>query len=83
MIGTSDPRAGDLLLTISASTPRPVQIAFAAMPSAAALRRAIDERIAADGWFDDVHGTPAYRRHLTRYFAESIRAELAGTGADA
>jgi hypothetical protein len=25
-----------------------------------------------------VHGSPAYRRHLTHHYAEQIRAELAG-----
>ncbi len=47
------------------------------------LRRAIDARIPADGYFDDVHGSAAYKRHLTYYFAEQIRAELAQSGADA
>ncbi len=28
-------------------------------------------------WFDDVHGSAAYKRHLTYYYAEQIRAELA------
>ena len=30
-----------------------------------------------DAYVDDVHGCPAWRRHLTRRFAEEIRAELA------
>jgi hypothetical protein len=41
------------------------------------LRRVLDERIPADGYFDDVHGSAAYKRHLTYYFCEQIRAELA------
>ena len=73
----------DLLLTITAATPRPVQIRFARMPSAVALRRAIDARIPADGYFNDVHGSADYKHHLTYYFAEQIRAELAQPGADA
>ena len=72
---------GDLLLTITAATPRPVQLRFARVPSAEELRRAIDERIPADGYFDDVHGSAAYKRHLTYHFAEQIRAELARSGA--
>ena len=31
-----------------------------------------------NGYFDDVHGSAAYKRHLTYYFAEQIRAELVG-----
>jgi CO/xanthine dehydrogenase FAD-binding subunit len=77
IVGTQDKSAHDMLLTITAATPRPVQIRFAAVPSAEALRRAIDERIPADGYFDDVHGSAAYKHHLTRHFAEQIRADLA------
>ena len=63
------------------SDARPVQLRFKHAPSAIELRRTIDERIPADGYFDDVHGSAAYKRHLTRYFAEQIRAELAQPGA--
>jgi CO/xanthine dehydrogenase FAD-binding subunit len=54
-----------------------VQLRFAQPPSAAELRHAIDAHIPADGYFDDVHGSAAYKRHLTYHFAEQIRAELA------
>ncbi len=64
-------------LTITAATPRPIQIHFAAVPTAEALRRAIDERIPTGGYFEDVHGSAAYKRHLTNHFSEQIRAELA------
>jgi CO/xanthine dehydrogenase FAD-binding subunit len=77
LIGTRDDTAGDLLLTITAATPRPVQLYFKRAPSAEALRRTIAERIPNDGYFEDVHGTPAYKRHLTHHFAEQIRSELA------
>jgi len=83
LIGTSDPVRQDLLLTITAATPRPVQLRFDTTPSAKALGDAIDARIPADGYFEDVHGSAAYKRHLTRYFAEQIRAELAQPGAKA
>jgi CO/xanthine dehydrogenase FAD-binding subunit len=77
LIGTSDPQRGDLLLTITAATPRPVQLWFDEAPFAEALRQAIDARIPVDGYFADVHGSAAYKRHLTHHFAEQIRAELA------
>jgi CO/xanthine dehydrogenase FAD-binding subunit len=76
VIGTQDRASGKLLITITAATPRPVQLSFGQMPSAIDMRRAIDAKILADGYFDDVHGSPAYKRHLTLYFAEQIRAEL-------
>ena len=53
-----------------------MQIKFDRGPTAAELRHAIDEAVPADGYFDDVHGSPAYRRRLTYYYAEQIRAEL-------
>ena len=83
VIGTQDRASGDLLITITAVTPRPVQLGFGQMPSAIDMRRAIDAKIPADGYFDDVHGSPAYKRHLTYYFAEQIRAELAQPGSGA
>jgi CO/xanthine dehydrogenase FAD-binding subunit len=81
LIGTRG--KGDFLLTVTAATPRPVQLRFKRMPSAVELRRAIDARIPADGYFNDVHGSTDYKRHLTYYFAEQIRAELAQSGAGA
>src|SRR5882724_9198480 len=73
VIGTQTKDADDFLLTITAATPRPIQIRFEHMPSAAELRRAIDESIPAEGYFDDVHGSAAYKRHLAYYFTEQIR----------
>ena len=81
LIGTRSADADDLLLTVTAATPRPVQIRFDRAPSSEELRHAIDARIPAEGYFDDVHGSPAYRRRLTYYYAEQIRAELANSGA--
>lgn len=77
IIGTAGDRGKDFLLTITASTPRPVQLRFDKTPSAAALRHAIDEHLPAGGYFADVHGSAPYKRHLTYHFAEQIRAELA------
>ena len=83
LVGTTDRTRGALLITITAATPRPVQLHFAQPPSATELRRAIDAKIPADGYFDDVHGSAPYKRHLTAYFAEQIRAELACPGSEA
>lgn len=83
LIGTQAPGRNDLLLTITAATPRPVQLYFPAVPDAGALQQAIRGKVADDGFFDDVNGTPAYKRHLTYQFAEQIRAELGTAGAAA
>ena len=42
----------------------------------------LDAAIPDADYFDDVHGAAHYKRHLTYYFAEQIRAEL-GQGAEA
>jgi len=67
----------DFLLTISAATLRPVHLRFARTPNAAELHQAIDQRLPPDAWFHDVHGSAPYKRHVTFYLAEQIRAELA------
>jgi CO/xanthine dehydrogenase FAD-binding subunit len=76
LIGTRTAGADDLLLTVTAATPRPVQLRFDRAPSADELRRALDAAIPTGGYFSDVHGSPAYRRRVTYYYAEQIRAEL-------
>ena len=81
LIGTLSPSDPRFALTITASTPRPEQLEFPSLPSAAALRAAIEARIAPQNYFDDVHGTPAWRRHMTLHLAEQIRRELSGEAA--
>ena len=80
LIGTRSAAGDDLLLTVTAATARPVQLRLDRAPSADELRHAIDRQIANGDYFTDVHGSPAYRRRLTYYYAEQIRAELAGAG---
>ena len=83
LIGTRGGAEEDLRITITAATPRPVQLHFARPPSAEELRHAIDAAIPPDAYFDDVHGSGPYKRHLTHHFAEQIRAELtAAAGAE-
>ncbi len=76
LIGTL-PAAGGLVLTVTASTRRPVRLAFADMPGAAELSTRLAEAIPDALYYDDVHGRPDWRRHLTFDFAEEIRQELA------
>jgi CO/xanthine dehydrogenase FAD-binding subunit len=76
LIGTSCPAHGEFLLTITAATLRPVQLRFEATPAAEELRRAIDDAVPFSLYLDDVHGSPAHRKHLTHYFGEQIRSEL-------
>lgn len=77
LIGTRSRAGGDFRLTITASTPWPVHLQFGTLPTARALRQAIDEHLGEDGWFEDPNGSAAYKRHLTYHHAEEIRVELA------
>ncbi len=77
LVGTVLPQGGAFTLTVTAATPKPVQIVFPELPDASALRERLLAEIPDDGYFDDVHGSPQYRKHITHYHAEQIRAELA------
>ena len=79
LVGTQDHDTGEVLLTITAATTHPVCLTFDGLPGPGDLAERIDA-IDEAAWFDDANGTPAHRRHLTRHFAEEIRAELAGDG---
>ena len=78
LVGTQTKGSDDFLLTVTAATAKPVQLHFDRVPSSGALHRAIDAAVHDGDWFDDVHGSAPYKRHLTYYYAEQIRAELAG-----
>ena len=79
LIGTLDPPTGEFVLTVTASTPRPMKFSFNALPSADELRARIEREIPPSGYYDDIHGLPAWRRHMTLHFAQEIRDELART----
>lgn len=76
IIGTRSAEEGKFLFTITAATVRPLQLSFPAVPPADELKRAIDDAVPFSVYLDDVHGSPAHRKHLTYYFAEQIRREL-------
>lgn len=77
VIGTSDPLDGSFALTVTAATTRPFRFWFALPPTADGLREAIDTAVRPDEWFDDIHGLPDWRRHMSLRLAEEIRRELA------
>jgi CO/xanthine dehydrogenase FAD-binding subunit len=78
LIGTVSPNDGAFALTVTASTPRPIRLSFPTMPTHGALRERLEAEI--QHYYDDVHGAPAWRRHMTLQFAEEISRELAGEG---
>jgi CO/xanthine dehydrogenase FAD-binding subunit len=69
---------GDLALTVTASTVRPVRLSFAGMPEPSELREAILHGIPDELYHNDVHGKPPWRKHMTLRLAEEIRDELQG-----
>jgi CO/xanthine dehydrogenase FAD-binding subunit len=69
---------GALALTVTASTVRPIQLSFAQMPSAKQLHAAILQQIPDAIYHTDIHGKPAWRKHMTLRLAEEIRTELQG-----
>ncbi|GGV43999.1 FAD-binding molybdopterin dehydrogenase [Kitasatospora herbaricolor] len=74
--GREVPPRGTFTLTVTASSVRPVQLRFPLAPNAEAVREAVEYAIRPDEYFDDIHGLPAWRRHMTFRFAEEIRREL-------
>jgi hypothetical protein len=77
LIGRLDPDE-TLVLTVTASTKRPVQLRFGAAdhPDPADLEAALEAAIAPELYHDDIHGLPQWRRDMTYRLAEEIRAEL-------
>jgi CO/xanthine dehydrogenase FAD-binding subunit len=71
---------GAFTLIVTASTPRPIRFSFPSVPPSAILRDTLEANIPQERYYNDIHGAPAWRRHMTLQFAEEIRSELAGTG---
>jgi CO/xanthine dehydrogenase FAD-binding subunit len=75
LIGTTDTE-GVFVLTVTASTVRPIKLSFAATPEKEELRESILQRVPDTLYHTDVHGKPMWRKHMTLRLAEQIRAEL-------
>jgi CO/xanthine dehydrogenase FAD-binding subunit len=70
---------GALVLTVTGSTKRPIQLSFAGIPRPDELRDTIEQRIPDMLYHDDIHGKPVWRKHMTLKLAEEIRRELQGS----
>jgi CO/xanthine dehydrogenase FAD-binding subunit len=75
LIGTLS-SAGLFTLTVTASTRRPIRLSFAAIPGESEMNDRLAAEIPASLYYDDIHGQPDWRRHMTFEFAEEIRREL-------
>ena len=78
VIGTRDPATSAFALTVTGSTCRPVRLSFDVPPDADTMRTRLDAAIPSSLWFDDVHGDPHWRRHVTLHLADEVRRELNG-----
>ena len=66
------------VLVVTAATPRPFVLRFPSVPRAEVLAEALG---AHDDWYDDPHGSPAWRRAVSTRFAHELRDEAASTTA--
>ncbi|MFB6420388.1 MULTISPECIES: FAD binding domain-containing protein [Bradyrhizobium] len=79
LVGSLD-TDGTLVLTITASTVRPIQLLFHKVPDASALRAALMQQITDELYHTDIHGQPLWRKHMTLRLGEEIRGELLAGG---
>ena len=80
VIGTRDAN-GQIALTVTAATRRPIRVALPGGTDPAALSALVDTAIASADYYDDIHGRPDWRRHMTHIFAAEVFAELSGPAA--
>jgi CO/xanthine dehydrogenase FAD-binding subunit len=64
------------VVTVTASTPRPVKLRFPARPMPAEVEAALDA--AEPQWLDDVHGSAPWRAAMTRRLIAEVLEELGG-----
>ncbi|KTR51873.1 FAD binding domain-containing protein [Curtobacterium oceanosedimentum] len=68
--------ADGFVLVVTGGTPRPLVLRWDAVPTA----DEVDTVLAAhDDWYDDPHGSPAWRRAVSRRFAAELVAEAEGS----
>ena len=67
---------GSFVLSVTASTVRPYVLRFPTLPTDAALGRELAMQIPDSAWYDDPHGAPDWRRHISESSAREIVEEL-------
>ena len=76
LIGAAEAGSGRFSLTVTAATRRPVKLRFEGLPDEEAMHSALAAAVPRALYFDDVHGHPDWRRHMTYVLAGEILAEL-------
>lgn len=77
VIGTAHASAR-LSLTVTGATPRPVRLEFETLPDDQDIVQRLAQELPFESYYDDVHGTPDWRQHMTREFALEIARDLRG-----
>jgi len=67
---------GQTVVTVTASTPRPVFLRFPAPPSSAEALARLD--VVDPGYLDDVHGNATWRAAMTRRLVTEVLGEVSG-----
>ncbi|WP_072807416.1 FAD binding domain-containing protein [Rhodococcoides yunnanense] len=75
VIGRLD-RDGRFVVTVSASTVRPYVVRFDSPPRSVELRAALNAAIPDSAWYDDPHGAPDWREHISIRSALQVLEEL-------
>jgi CO/xanthine dehydrogenase FAD-binding subunit len=73
--------AGTTVVTVTASTPRPVRLGFPAPPAPAEVEAMLDStgpNGTGPQYLDDVHGSALWREAMTRRLVTEVLGELAG-----
>jgi CO/xanthine dehydrogenase FAD-binding subunit len=76
LIGSISAKGG-LDLTVTAATRRPLRISFDRLPGEAELNARVAAEIPDTLYYNDIHGRPDWRKHMTFEFSREIRRELA------
>ena len=72
----ADDGAG-FVLVVTGGVPRPLVLRWDTVPTAAAVDAVLAGH---DDWYDDPHGSPTWRRGVSRRFAAELVAEAGATG---
>ncbi|HXC84936.1 MAG TPA: FAD binding domain-containing protein [Trebonia sp.] len=74
------PPGGQTVVTITAATPHPVQLRFAAPPAPDDAVAALDAAVPGRAYLDDAGGAAPWRAAMTRLSVAAVAAELAAPG---
>lgn len=78
VVGRREPD-GSCVVSITASTTKPVPLRFASVPDEAALTDALDE-LDPELWHFDAHGSPQWREHMAGVLSREVAEELRKVG---